>query len=565
MRLLSRNESGKISPTVFTGTTPPYAILSHNWGGEEFIFDDLVNDIGKSKTGYRKIEFCAKQAAQDQLQYFWADTCCIDKYNLLEFFSSAGYRLGDKRSLEQLIHEITSIPVKALRNHLLDEFSIPERMAWASNRETTEPEDNAYCLLGILNVLMPPSYGEGKDNALKRLQSELEAVNGTPFIVPFSQNHRFIGQESQITELEGRLFAGSQTTKIAITGPRGIGKSQLSLELAYRTRQRYENCSIFWIPASDMNSFHNACAHIAEKLKIPGWDDEKVDVKKLVQLHLSRKSAGQWLLIYDNADDARLGFAGMSTPQATSLNDYIPQSELGTIIFTTADSNTAQTLASPNIVELQEMTLRAAQRMLEKYLDNPALTNEQHETTILLKELSYLPLAIMQAAAYVNVNKETTIKDLTGQEDEARTNLAHKCALTLLTDGRYNEAEELFVQVMETRKRVLGEEHPSTLTSMANLASTFWNQGRWKEAEELQANELQICSRVLGEEHPDTLTSMANLAFTLKAQGCNDDAISLMEKCFELRKRILGPQHPDTTSSLKALTKWRLENMEIKR
>jgi hypothetical protein len=33
--------------------------------------------------------------------------------------------------------------------------------------------------------------------------------------------------------------------------------------------------------------------------------------------------------------------------------------------------------------------------------------------------------------------------------------------------------KELEMQVMETKKRVLGEEHPSTLTSMDNLASTF--------------------------------------------------------------------------------------------
>jgi len=39
--------------------------------------------------------------------------------------------------------------------------------------------------------------------------------------------------------------------------------------------------------------------------------------------------------------------------------------------------------------------------------------------------------------------------------------------------GRWKEAEELEVQVMETSARVLGEEHPSTLTSMANLAH-FW-------------------------------------------------------------------------------------------
>ncbi|KAF2875763.1 Tetratricopeptide repeat-domain-containing protein, partial [Massariosphaeria phaeospora] len=72
---------------------------------------------------------------------------------------------------------------------------------------------------------------------------------------------------------------------------------------------------------------------------------------------------------------------------------------------------------------------------------------------------------------------------------------------------------------METRKRVLGEEHPDTLTSIGNLALTYRNQGRWKEAEELQAKELEICSRVLGEEHPSTLTSMANLASTYSNQG----------------------------------------------
>ncbi|KAB5517553.1 hypothetical protein GE09DRAFT_978889, partial [Coniochaeta sp. 2T2.1] len=48
---------------------------------------------------------------------------------------------------------------------------------------------------------------------------------------------------------------------------------------------------------------------------------------------------------------------------------------------------------------------------------------------------------------------------------------------------RWKEAESLGVQVMDARKRVLGEDHLDTLTSMANLASTYWNQGRLKEAE----------------------------------------------------------------------------------
>jgi hypothetical protein len=322
MRLLWSDGSSRPSFNQFIATPPPYAILSHTWGDDEVSFEDLANGLGEDKDGYKKIEFCANQAIQDKLQYFWVDTCCIDKLNRLElsrainsmflwyqkaercyvmlsdvsvpdvanipqqsswessfrqskwftrgwtlqeliapasveFFSCEGHFLGDKASLEHLICDITSLPAEALQNHALDGFSIPERMAWARNRNTTEPEDNIYCLLGILNVFMIASYGEGKENAYNRLKDELNRIDKTPFIIPFSRNNRFIGYESQITELEDKLFASKQTTKIAITGPGGTGKSQLALELAYRTRQRYKNCSIFWISAGDMDSFVN--------------------------------------------------------------------------------------------------------------------------------------------------------------------------------------------------------------------------------------------------------------------------------------------------------------------
>jgi hypothetical protein len=51
---------------------------------------------------------------------------------------------------------------------------------------------------------------------------------------------------------------------------------------------------------------------------------------------------------------------------------------------------------------------------------------------------------------------------------------------------------------METSKRKLGAEHPDTLTSMANLASTYRNQGRWKEAEELEVQVMETSSRGAG-------------------------------------------------------------------
>jgi hypothetical protein len=47
---------------------------------------------------------------------------------------------------------------------------------------------------------------------------------------------------------------------------------------------------------------------------------------------------------------------------------------------------------------------------------------------------------------------------------------------------------------------------------MGNLVSTYWNQGRWDGAEKLEVQAMETRKTKLGADHPDTLTSMANLA-----------------------------------------------------
>ncbi|KAF2626151.1 hypothetical protein BU25DRAFT_492296 [Macroventuria anomochaeta] len=89
MRLLYYREDGVFSVTddlVDADAIPPYAILSHTWGAdeEEVTFDDLARNMGKGKPGYRKIQLCREQAQRDGLQYFWVDTCCINKANKAE-------------------------------------------------------------------------------------------------------------------------------------------------------------------------------------------------------------------------------------------------------------------------------------------------------------------------------------------------------------------------------------------------------------------------------------------------------------------------------------------------
>ena len=93
MRLLTRDERGELSLTKRTGDNiPQYAILSHTWEKDgEVSYNDLVASTGKNKSGYKKIEFCVEQAARDGLQYSWVDTCCIDKWNLLELSNAINF------------------------------------------------------------------------------------------------------------------------------------------------------------------------------------------------------------------------------------------------------------------------------------------------------------------------------------------------------------------------------------------------------------------------------------------------------------------------------------------
>jgi serine/threonine protein kinase/tetratricopeptide (TPR) repeat protein len=119
--------------------------------------------------------------------------------------------------------------------------------------------------------------------------------------------------------------------------------------------------------------------------------------------------------------------------------------------------------------------------------------------------------------------------------------------------SRYKEAESLFREILETSRRVLGEEHPQTLLAMTGLANTYQIQERLDEAEALQRETLEIQRRVLGEEHPQTLMNMSNLGFAYWRHGRYVDAEPLLRKTLEIQRRVLGEEHPETPHTMGAL------------
>jgi hypothetical protein len=68
------------------------------------------------------------------------------------------------------------------------------------------------------------------------------------------------------------------------------------------------------------------------------------------------------------------------------------------------------------------------------------------------------------------------------------------------------------VKILETRKRVLGQQHPDTLISMSNLALTLWTLERWEEAEKQQTEAIDLLRTTIGEDHPITVNAIDILA-----------------------------------------------------
>lgn len=219
------------------------------------------------------------------------------------------------------------------------------------------------------------------------------------WLVPFAKNKGFVGRGSQLAALETKLFADESCEKIAIMGLGGVGKTQIVLELAYRIRDTRPECSVFWVPAASAEVFEQAYRDIGEALEIPGLTEEGADVKQLVKRGLSQENLGRWVMILDNADDMSLWFDGEG-----ALIHYVPVSQEGSVLFTTRDRKLAVKLAQKNVVEVAEMDPDSAAALFKKSLIHPEVA-EDHETTLkVFEQLTFLPLAMVQAAAYINEN-----------------------------------------------------------------------------------------------------------------------------------------------------------------
>lgn len=117
----------------------------------------------------------------------------------------------------------------------------------------------------------------------------------------------------------------------------------------------------------------------------------------------------------------------------------------------------------------------------------------------------------------------------------------------LYSAAKYDEAVKLATEVLQTRERLLGPEHPSTASSLNNLAALCESQGNYAAAEPLYLRALRGYEKTLGPEHPETAASLNNLGLLKWRIGEAEAARPLVARGLEIQLR-----HLDRTASIQS-------------
>jgi tetratricopeptide (TPR) repeat protein len=228
-------------------------------------------------------------------------------------------------------------------------------------------------------------------------------------LLPFPRNEFFIGREEQLQQLlDQSLFDPNHHKRMSLYGLGGCGKSAFALEFAYRALKRDASLLVFWVPAFSHESFELAYREIGSYLRVPGISNNNADIIALIKETLSSGSLGDWLMIVDNADDLSIKFGTTNgSPASVQLSDCIPYSNRGSVLFTTRSKDVAEELTPKCLLGLNDLSKAEARQLLARRVTKQALLNGETAVDELLETLTYLPLAIVQAAAFINNNHIT--------------------------------------------------------------------------------------------------------------------------------------------------------------
>jgi hypothetical protein len=227
----------------------------------------------------------------------------------------------------------------------------------------------AYSLLGIFDVHMPLIYGEGRANAVGRLQEAIDrkekgtmfsfgqdreyallthiGIKYEDFSIPFSLSavsdiEHFVAREDELREIHKVLSGDGSRRTVVLHGLGGIGKTQLAVAYAKRYKDNYS--AIFWLNIKDEDSLKQSFARVARQIlreyPLARWLSS-VDMKNLddvidaVKAWLGLPYNTRWLMLYDNYNPR---LVSNKDPTAVDIAKFLPETYQGSVAVTTRSS-----------------------------------------------------------------------------------------------------------------------------------------------------------------------------------------------------------------------------------
>ncbi|SCO87692.1 uncharacterized protein FRV6_11819 [Fusarium oxysporum] len=310
------------------------------------------------------------------------------------------------------------------------------------------------------------------------------------FNVPFDRDPDFVDRPDITTWLQ-RQYTGS-VSRMALVGMGGFGKSQVAIQFAHHVHSESPQTSVYWVHASSNPRFEEAYRSIAQRLQLPRRNDPDVDVLGLVRDWLQTEEAGSWLMILDNADDVNLFYpihiseakavAGLAHESTMAKADqqplaaYLPKRRNGSILITSRSMDAAERLTGSHKAVYRVSTMDEAQglQLFQNKLDGDF---DSDAVTDLLRALDYIPLAITQAAAYINRRApRISIKsylDTFRESDKKKGSLLNRDAGDL---RRYETVSNSVVTTWQVTFEQIRHERPSA-AKLLSFMSFFNPQG----------------------------------------------------------------------------------------
>jgi len=156
-------------------------------------------------------------------------------------------------------------------------------------------------------------------------------------------------------------------------------------------------------------------------------------------------------------------------------------------------------------------------------------------------------------ALEVNVVAEKLALGQFGRESVAYGSCCHNHGRVLYFKDAFTDAEKWYVDAINIRAKVQGQQHPDYAQSLNNLANTYMAIGHYKKAEPLHLEAKDIREKVLGKEHPDYAWSLSYLANLYRSMSQNEKAEPLVLEAIAIQEKVLSKEHPVYTYSLRVL------------